>query len=333
MSIKTHKSKIYLCLTWWKYYLHRQHQQHRSVGGTGRYQRSSPSEAEAARERNMLINSPLLSSSWTWDFSSKSYQGEVIRVNPDNAEVRVVCVILSNFLQDLKELKTVWGEERLNHMNYHQRQSRFISYGWLENSNYIWQKVAFLWCTNLCNPMLLLMTYFWWVMRILCNLDIVCLNFLFWSQIKSLRIYLPGSDSSAKARMCSPSTSSSCDGNEDKHTTKLVRVFKNLEKVKRIPGLQPQFQNLWVFVSYWYKSIFVPETIAKKCVVIIIFYIISKMLGVTARVWGSFRSRLRLKLVHQEQSHSDASGNLGTTVTFTVLNLFWAIGQKHLNWP
>lgn len=36
-----------------------------------------------------------------------SYQGEVVRVNPDNAEVRVVCVILSNFLQDLKELKTI----------------------------------------------------------------------------------------------------------------------------------------------------------------------------------------------------------------------------------
>lgn len=36
-----------------------------------------------------------------------SYQGEVVRVNPDNAEVRVVGVILGNLLQDLKELKTV----------------------------------------------------------------------------------------------------------------------------------------------------------------------------------------------------------------------------------
>lgn len=36
-----------------------------------------------------------------------SYQGEVVRVNPDNAEVRVVCVILGNLLQDLKELIAV----------------------------------------------------------------------------------------------------------------------------------------------------------------------------------------------------------------------------------
>lgn len=36
-----------------------------------------------------------------------SYQREVVGVNPDNAEVRVVCVIFSNFLQDLQELKTI----------------------------------------------------------------------------------------------------------------------------------------------------------------------------------------------------------------------------------
>lgn len=41
-----------------------------------------------------------------------SYQGEVIGVNPDDAEVRVVCVILGNLLQDLQELKTVWGIEK-----------------------------------------------------------------------------------------------------------------------------------------------------------------------------------------------------------------------------
>lgn len=36
-----------------------------------------------------------------------SYQGEVIRVNPDNTEVRVVIVIFNNLLQDVKELKTI----------------------------------------------------------------------------------------------------------------------------------------------------------------------------------------------------------------------------------
>lgn len=36
-----------------------------------------------------------------------SYQWEIVRVNPDDAEVGVVGVLTSHFLQDFKELKTV----------------------------------------------------------------------------------------------------------------------------------------------------------------------------------------------------------------------------------
>lgn len=40
-----------------------------------------------------------------------SYQREVIGVDPDNAEVWVVRVVFGHFLQDFKELKTIWGRQ------------------------------------------------------------------------------------------------------------------------------------------------------------------------------------------------------------------------------
>lgn len=36
-----------------------------------------------------------------------SHQREVVRVDPDDAEVGVVCVVLCHLLQDVKELKTI----------------------------------------------------------------------------------------------------------------------------------------------------------------------------------------------------------------------------------
>ena len=36
-----------------------------------------------------------------------SYQREIVWVDPDDAEVRVICVLAGHFLQDFQELKTI----------------------------------------------------------------------------------------------------------------------------------------------------------------------------------------------------------------------------------
>merc|ERR1712002_990518 len=38
----------------------------------------------------------------------RNQQGEIIRVDPDDAEVRVICVLTCHLLQDFQELKTIW---------------------------------------------------------------------------------------------------------------------------------------------------------------------------------------------------------------------------------
>lgn len=39
--------------------------------------------------------------------ASATHQRKVIRVNPDNAEVRIIGVVPGNLLQDFQELKTI----------------------------------------------------------------------------------------------------------------------------------------------------------------------------------------------------------------------------------
>lgn len=42
-----------------------------------------------------------------WERASATHQRKVIRVNPDNAQVRIIGVVPSNLLQDFQELKTI----------------------------------------------------------------------------------------------------------------------------------------------------------------------------------------------------------------------------------
>lgn len=43
-----------------------------------------------------------------WNLSGEySYQGEVVRVDPDDAEVGVVSVLACHLLQDFQEFKTI----------------------------------------------------------------------------------------------------------------------------------------------------------------------------------------------------------------------------------
>lgn len=84
--------------------LHHQPQWHRSVGGTGQFQMSSPSVAQAKEKwtKNTICEATVHVAIFiliylfcqVLDF----YQREVIRVDPDNAEVWVVFVVLGNML-------------------------------------------------------------------------------------------------------------------------------------------------------------------------------------------------------------------------------------------
>lgn len=99
--------------------LHPRRPQHRSVERRGRCGRSSPNREPAEKDKqkehviypDMLMKNDdvliqqMLKPIYVSHLSS--YQWEIVRVNPDDAEVGVVGVLTSHFLQDFKELKTV----------------------------------------------------------------------------------------------------------------------------------------------------------------------------------------------------------------------------------
>ncbi len=46
----------------------------------------------------------------TTNWQADLYQGEVVRVDPDDAEVWVVSVLTRHLLQDFQEFKTIYGK-------------------------------------------------------------------------------------------------------------------------------------------------------------------------------------------------------------------------------